>query len=123
MTPPQLHISRELESNTGTPPTRQDTTPSIHGETINGMQGAIPVVAVAGLVGLRHIANGIIFTIDTLSIIVAIGVGIINFRVGKTTILLGAVPKLHINCPPLQTQKPICLSSFLCRYIYIYFHS
>jgi hypothetical protein len=71
----------------------------IHGVGVNTPAAAEVAAAVVGFAMLEHIPNGIIFTIGTWSMIFAANWYSVCTRcIGNTWNMLGAAPKVHVNC-------------------------
>jgi hypothetical protein len=110
-----MHISFELLFKAGKFPKRTVGEPGAHGADIAGRHGIgvnTPIAAdvadaTVGFAIELHIPKGRIFTIGTLSIILAAGIGHITLLLGSTVRQDGAAPKLHWSCAPLQTKKLI----------------
>ncbi len=106
-----MHINLELLSNAGIPPTITVGAPTTQGAGVAGMQGigvktprAAAVAAITtGFAMEEHIPKGRIFSMGTWSMIVAAGTCVSTRFTGRTTMLLGAAPKLHFNIAPIQT--------------------
>jgi hypothetical protein len=116
ITPAQLHMSLQLLSSAGRLAISTVGAPGTQGAAVAGMQGigvstpkaAAVAAATIGLAGLWHMPNGIMFIKGTWSMIVAAGTPPAIVRLlGKTTIALGAAPKLHCNCAPITTCNAI----------------
>lgn len=112
ITPPQAHISCDLESKAGTWPKVAVGQPGAHGARVIGMQGmgvktpiaAAVAAATVGLAGEVHIPNGVMLAIAWKSMMVAAGCLLVLTRlVGSTISAAGASPKVHCNEAPLQT--------------------
>lgn len=110
--PPQMQVSRQVLSSVGAFPKMTVGAPGIHGAGVLGTQGigvstpkaAAVAEATAGLAIDVQTPNGMIFTSGTWSIMLASGMVFVNtLLVGSTTNWLGATPKLHIICAPIQT--------------------
>lgn len=94
--------------------------PGDHGAVVTGVQGmgvrtpcaADVADATDGFDIEVHIAKGMMFVIGILSIMLAIGVAVWTIFVGRTVMVPGAVPKLHLSIAPLHTIDPVCLTSF-----------
>jgi hypothetical protein len=95
--------------------------PGVQGAVVFGMQGigvntpraAVVAEATAGLAIEMHMPNGRIFTIGMKSIILAGDMPpTFAILVGKTTRLLGAMPKLHVSMAPLTTCLGMLIYSF-----------
>jgi hypothetical protein len=68
----------------------------MHGIGVNVPEAALVAAATVGFAMELHIPNGIIFSIDTWSVIFAAGTPLLSvILVGSTIRLLGAEPKLH----------------------------
>jgi hypothetical protein len=130
MTPAQVHIRVQVLSNVGKLPRRTVGAPGTHGAGVTGMHGtgvgtprAAAVAAMnIGFEGLKHIPNGMMFTIGIWSMILASGtLLVITLFVGNTTRELGAIPKLHIIIAPIQTCNGIYfyLRSFPCNFVLV----
>ena len=118
MMPPNEQIRVLVLSNVGKLPRRTVGAPGTHGAIVMGVQGtgvgtpnaAVVAAIKAGFVGLKHIPNGMIFTIGIWSMILASGtIFVWTLFVGNTTRELGAIPKLHIIIEPIQTCNGIYL--------------
>src|SRR4051812_23986205 len=112
MTPAQLHINLEVMFSAGMPPRSIVGDPGAQGAVVIGMHGigvstpmaAEVAAATIGLAMLMHIPNGRMFTMGLLSMMLADGmVDDIDLFSGRTTRLLGAIPKMHMSCAPLHT--------------------
>lgn len=86
--------------------------PGAHGAAVAGMHGmgvstpkaAAVAAATVGFAGLVHMANGRMFTIGLLSMMLAAaGPPAMTQLAGSTVSELGAVPKLHASIAPMQT--------------------
>src|SRR5215472_19094699 len=118
MTPPQMHISLHWLSRVGLLASRTVGTPGTHGAVVTGIQGigvrtpiaAAVAEATEGFAGDMHIPKGMMFTMGTLSIMLASGwFPVLTRFTGSTTKLLGAMPMLHWRVAPLQTCCAIWL--------------
>lgn len=115
ITPAQLHISLELLLRAGMFATSTVEEPGAQGAAMTGMQGmgvntpkaAAVADATDGFAIELHIAKGMIFTIGTLSMMLAMGVVVLTLFFGRTVKELGAVPKLHLIIALLHTIRPI----------------
>jgi hypothetical protein len=76
----------------------------MQGIGVSTPHAAAVAAATAGLAREKHIPNGITFTSDTLSIIVAAGVPVSVRFAGSTARELGAIPKLHCRVAPEQVS-------------------
>lgn len=92
--------------------------PGDQGAVVTGVQGMgvrTPAADVAAAtVGFEvdlHIAKGMMFVIGILSMMLAIGVAVMTILAGRTVMVPGAVPKLHLSIAPLHTIDPVCLTS------------
>lgn len=111
ITPPQVHWLVQVLSSAGMPPSNTVGAPGFHG-VVTGMQGigvSTPIAAdvaaaTVGLLGVVHIANGMMFFIGTKSMIVAAGIipDITRFS-GVTTNADGAIPNEQVRRAPLTT--------------------
>lgn len=89
--------------------------PGAHGAVVTGMQGmgvktpkaAAVADATDGFAIELHIAKGMIFSIGTLSMMLAMGGVVMTFFFGRTVKERGAVPKLHLIIALLHTIRPI----------------
>jgi hypothetical protein len=104
ITPAHTHIHFDvlfrvglLSSNTVREPGTQGVTVfGMHGIGVNVPEAALVAAATVGFAMELHIPNGIIFSIDTWSVIFAAGTPLLSvILVGSTIRLLGAEPKLH----------------------------
>ena len=110
ITPPQLHITLDVESSAGILPMSTVGEPGVHGAAVAGTQGmgvstpsaAAVAVITTGFVGAEHMPKGGMFTIGLLSIMVAAGVPVSVLFSGSTTSVEGAAPKLHIIVAPIH---------------------
>jgi hypothetical protein len=116
ITPAHRHMSFELSLRAGMLAIRTVGAPGAQGATVLGMHGMgvrtpkadAVAAATVGLARLEHIPNGMMFTMGTLSMMLAAGwLPVITRFTGSTTRLLGASPKLHIIIAPLQTCIPM----------------
>jgi hypothetical protein len=107
-----LHINLQLLSSAGLFLIIVFGAPGAHGAEVTGMHGigvntpnaAAVAAATCGLLGVLHMANGMMFFMGTLSIIVAAAILLaLTVFSGVTTMLLGAAPKLHCNIAPITT--------------------
>lgn len=93
--------------------------PGDQGAVVTGVQGmgvrtpcaADVADATVGFDVDWHIAKGMMFVIGILSMMLAIGVAVLTMLAGRTVMVLGAVPKLHLSIAPLHTIEPVCLTS------------
>ena len=115
ITPAQLHITLELLLRAGWPATITVGEPGAHGAAMTGMQGmgvktpkaAAVADATDGFAIEVHIAKGMIFSIGTLSIMLAMRVVVLTLFIGRNVKELGAVPKLHLIITLVHTIRPI----------------
>ena len=116
MTPAQVHIRVQVLSNVGKLPRRTVGAPGTHGAGVTGMHGtgvgtprAAAVAAMnIGFEGLKHIPNGMMFTIGIWSMIFASGICPVATRpTGRTVRVAGATPKLHCIIAPEQASIDI----------------
>lgn len=100
----------------GFPPIKTVGDPGAHGAGITGIHGIgvrVPRAAAvaAATVGLAidwHMPKGIMFTMGTLSIMVAAGIPpAITRAAGSTIKVPGAIPKEHLIAAPAHTQNPM----------------
>jgi len=111
MTPPHAHISFDDSFSVGMLPTSMVGDPGAHGAVVTGTHGigviapsaAAVAAASTGVDVELHMPKGGMFTIGTLSMIVAAGVPVSTALTGRTTSVLGAAPKLHCITAPMQT--------------------
>jgi hypothetical protein len=112
ITPPQLHMHLQVSFSAGVLPIITVMDPGTHGAVVTGMQGmgvstpkaAAVALATIGLAMLWHIPNGGMFTMGMWSMIVADGVMVVVMFLGRTTRVLGAIPKLHCIIAPIVTS-------------------
>ena len=125
ITPAHMHISKQLVSTAGIPPTRTVGTPGTQGATVAGTQGigvntpraAAVAVATVGLAKLEHRPKGWMFAMGIWSIIFAAGGPPAMTRfAGSTCSAAGARPKLHVRTVPLITCREIGFSPSNSRY-------
>jgi len=121
-----MQFNIELLLITGMFPSKTVGFAGVQGVTVFGIQGTgvkTPIAAevaeiTAGFAGDWHIPKGRILTMGMLSIIFAPGIfSIITLFFGNTIILLGAIPKLHVNIAPLHTPIPIIYPLFYHIYL------
>ncbi len=105
--------------------------PGAHGATVTGMHGigvntpkaAAVAAATIGLERELHMANGKIFTMGLLSIMLASGILLVITRFNGSTINeLGAVPNVHDIIAPIHTccgiVKLFCSTCYiLCEWL------
>jgi hypothetical protein len=70
-------------------------------------KAAAVAAATVGFAILEHIANGIILSKGTISKILAAGISTCTKLVGNTTMVDGAVPKVHSKTALLVTRSLI----------------
>ena len=80
-----------------------------HGIGVNAPSAAAVAAATAGFAIDEHVANGMMFTSGTLSMMFASGVWVSTLFFGNTASVLGAAPKLHCNIAPIHTCIAMCL--------------
>src|SRR4051812_19014383 len=115
MTPPQAHMSLQLEStpgifaiwNVGAPGTHGAGITGIHGMGVSTPRAAAVAEATVGFAIELHMPNGGIFTIGLLSMMFAAGVPTTKRFAGRTTSVDGEAPKLHCSVAPIQTCNAI----------------
>src|SRR4051794_3727436 len=115
MTPPQAHISLQLEStpgifaiwNVGAPGTHGAGITGIHGMGVSTPSAAAVADATVGFAIELHIPNGGMFTIGLLSLMFAAGVPTTKRFAGRTTSVDGEAPKLHCSVAPIKTCSAI----------------
>lgn len=115
--PPHMHISFELlfkagrfaKSTVGEPGAHGAGVTGTHGMGVNTPSAAAVAEATVGFANELHIPKGSIFTIETLSMILAAGIVLTTLLFGNTVRQDGAAPKLHWSCAPPQTNKPIII--------------
>jgi hypothetical protein len=105
-------MSVDVSSSAGMLASNTVAAPGAQGAVVAGMQGigvrtpraAAVAAATVGFEGLVHMPNGMMLTIGLLSMMFAAGTNdvIILFK-GRTTMELGATPKLHCSSAPMQT--------------------
>lgn len=112
MTPPHMQFSVQLLFKAGIFPINTSGVPGVHGVTVAGTQGigvntpkaAAVAAATAGLAMDEHIPKGGIFTIGSLSIMVAAGISLVFTRlVGNTIREEGATPNGQVIMAPIHT--------------------
>lgn len=113
MAPPHKQVSMQVLLSAGILPIVTVVEPGIQGATVFGIHGAgenTPALAAvaaitAGLVGAEHMPKGIMLFIGVKSIMVAAGMlPPLTRLVGRTIMVDGATPKVHINTAPLVTN-------------------
>jgi len=85
ITPPQIHINCEVLSSVGKLPNSTVGAPGTHGAGVLGMQGmgvstpmaAAVAAATVGFAGDMHMPKGMMFTIGTLSMMLASGTSLV----------------------------------------------
>ncbi len=121
ITPPQLHMSLEELLSAGKLAIRTVGEPGAHGAAIAGIQGigvstpkaAAVADATVGLAMDVHIANGGIFAIGLLSIIVAVKKLDVMVAVCEFTIRVpGAVPKVQAMLAVIATARAMLITPF-----------
>src|SRR3954464_488652 len=125
MIPAYAHISLDGLSSAGLPSRRTVMAPTTHGPGMTGTQAcgvrtpiaAAVAAATAGLAGLLHIPNGMMFFMGMLSMMFAAG-WLLDCTMcsGVTIKVLGAMPIEHFNIAPLQTCSGIEFTSPLFEY-------
>lgn len=108
-------MSVELLLSAGLPPTSTVGDPGTHGAGITGMQGmgvSAPIAAAVaeatvGFAMELHMPNGMMFTIGTLSLMVATGIVDCTIEVGSTLSVEGAAPNGHWSIAPEHTHIPM----------------
>jgi hypothetical protein len=115
--PAHMHISLQVLSTAGGPPSNTVVTPGTQGMVVAGTQGigvrtpsaAAVAAATVGLAGLEHIPNEGTLAKGMLSMMFAAGMppAITQFT-GRTCSAPGAAPKLHESIVPLVTCRDIC---------------
>jgi hypothetical protein len=70
---------------------------------VNTPMAAAVAAMTVGLDGLEHMPNGGTFNIGAKSMMVAAGVPVRVWLVGRTANVAGAAPKLHCITAPAQT--------------------
>jgi len=112
ITPPHMHMSVETLSSAGMFASKTVAAPGVHGAVVAGMHGigvstpnaAAVAAATIGFAGDMHMPKGMMFSIGTISMILAAGISLVSIIfVGSTTSELGATPNEHIIIAPMQT--------------------
>jgi len=83
----------------------------MQGIGVNAPMAAAVAAATMGFAMLWHIPKGIIFTMGTLSAIVARGIADMVLAVGRTFSVEGAIPKEQVIIAPPVTHNPIIFQS------------
>src|SRR5271170_4775764 len=110
--PPHMHISVQVLSKVGllakmtvgAPGTQGAVVTGTHGMGVSTPSAAAVAAATSGFAGDMHMPKGMMFSMGTMSMILAAGMLlVIIICTGSTTSVLGAIPKVHIIIAPLQT--------------------
>src|ERR1700677_4921005 len=114
ITPPHMHMSVETLSSAGMLASSTVAAPGVHGAVVAGMHGigvstpnaAAVAAATTGFAGDMHMPKGMMFSIGTMSMILAAGMLlVIIIFVGSTTSVLGAIPNEHIIIAPIDRES------------------
>jgi len=112
ITPPHIQLSIQELLSAGILAIITVGLPGAHGVTVTGMQGigvntpkaAVVATATVGFAKDEHIANGKMFTIGILSMILAAGILLVTtLFCGNTTKEEGAAPKEQLIIAPIHT--------------------
>lgn len=122
ITPPHMQVQVEELFRAGIPPSMTVAAPGAQGATVAGIHGigvntpraAAVAAATVGFEGDMHMANGGIFTVGLLSMMLAAGAPTIVLFVGSTESALGAAPKVQAIIEPAVTNNGIMRSVMVC---------
>ncbi len=129
ITPPYAQVRVQLLLRAGFPPIKTKGEPGVHGAGMTGMHGmgvstpkaAAVAEATVGLAKELHVPKDIIFTIGTLSIVVASGIVFCTPLAGRTFSTDVAAPNGHFNIAPDDTHIPISFLLYLILSPYMLF--
>jgi hypothetical protein len=111
MTPPHMHSHMHSLVRAGIPVIVTDMAPGAHGATVTGTHGigvstpraAAVAEATSGLLGVVHIPKVGIFSMGTMSMMVAAGKPLAITPVGVALSGAGTIPNEHVIIAPVTT--------------------